>query len=162
MLHRALSPSHLLSTWDRLSVLPMGSWIFSKALGFFIPYSGSLGAKVLQYQPGYALVELKERRRIRNHLGSIHAAALMNLAELASGLALHSKLPRGMRGIVTTFEVRYLKKARGAICAESIFKDAIPLNESSQQISATIRDADGAIVVEATATWLVRPPPSSS
>ena len=53
--------------------------------------------------------------RVHNHIGTVHAIALCNLAELCAGLMTDASLPRGMRWIPKGMTVRYLKKARGTL-----------------------------------------------
>ncbi|MFT5896778.1 MAG: acyl-coenzyme A thioesterase PaaI-like protein, partial [bacterium] len=79
--------------WQHLSPLPGGKLLFSLVVGIVIPYTGSMRARVEQLQPGHAIVRLPDRRRIRNHLRSIHAIALANLAEFTTGLATLSGMP---------------------------------------------------------------------
>lgn len=143
--------------WDRLGPLPGGPAAFSLLLGWLAPYSGSIRPRVTELRPGYARVEMADRRRVRNHLRSVHAIALMNLAELATGLALHYAMPAHARAILTGLSIEYLKKARGPLAAEA--RAPVPEGRESEEVvlETEILDAEGDLVARATARWLVGP-----
>jgi uncharacterized protein (TIGR00369 family) len=149
---RSIGPG-LRAQWSRLAGLPGGKWLFSRALGRYVPYTGRLGAVVRTLEPGHCVVEMQERRRLRNHLDSIHAMALANLAEMVTGLALLNSLPAGVRGILTGFSIDYLKKGRGTLVAEC--RCAIPTDTANTDhvLTGEIRDCDGALLAVARARW---------
>src|SRR5471032_2525765 len=105
----------LLSLWRRVSPLPGGRWIFTQFVKWMIPYTGSVSPRVETLEPGYARISITQRRRLEQHLGSIHAIALMNVAEFASGASMITALPAGYRGIVTKITIEYFKRARGTV-----------------------------------------------
>ncbi len=150
----------ILARWRRLSALPGGAWLFSKLLGWMVPYSGSVSPRILVLEPGHARVRLVERRALRQHLGSVHAIALMNVAELSSGLAMLSGLPLGMRGIVTKIGIEYFKKARGVLVAESRCAVAPDLAPGEYDFVSEVTDAAGDTVARATVTWKLGPVPA--
>jgi len=122
-----------------------------------IPYTGSMKANVEHLEPGYAVVFLKDRRRVRNHLRSIHAIAIANVAEYTTGLSTLTGMPPGSRAILTALDVKYLKKARGRLRSEC--RSQLPSNLIEQEVSveASIYDMQGDCVATATATWLIGP-----
>src|SRR5665213_1478183 len=109
--HRLMqSPgTRLLRLWRLLSPLPGGQWLFAQVFSRLVPYSGSVGPRIRVLEPGRAEVEIPDRRANRNHLASVHAIALINAAEQASGLAMLVGLPEGIRAIVTRISMDYLK-----------------------------------------------------
>ena len=146
----------IMTWWERLRPLPGGAWLFSRLLGRIAPYSGSIGARVEDIRPGFARVTLRDRRRVRNHLNSIHAIALVNLGEIATGLAVLSTITADMRGIVLSIHADYLKKARGRLVATARFElpDALE-DDTPCEVEAELRDADDDIVTRVRATWLI-------
>jgi acyl-coenzyme A thioesterase PaaI-like protein len=119
-----------------------------------VPYSGTLRAFVERLEPGRTRVRLRERRRVRNHLRSIHAVALTNLGELATGLAVLTALPPGVRGIVTSLETSYSRKARGRLEVEAEWSLPHEVDLPADAIAeAVIRDTAGEEVARVRATW---------
>lgn len=133
--------------------------MFSRVLGRAVPYSGTLRPRVVSLDPGRAVVEMNDRRGLRNHLGSVHAIALANLGELASGLAMTASLAPEVRSIVTHLEIDYLKKARGPLTAVGQASPPSSVSDSVDTIAtADITDSGGDVVARVRATWQLRPP----
>ena len=144
--------------YDLLKHVPGGKAVFSWLIGRAAPYSGTIGARVIEVERGYAKVMLRDRRRVRNHLDSIHAVALVNLAEISTGLAFMYGLPEGARSILVGLSIEYLKKARGTLVAECRCVVPATFEEARYDIEGEIRDRAGDLVARAHAHWLVRPP----
>jgi acyl-coenzyme A thioesterase PaaI-like protein len=152
-----LNAAKLLDLWRRLAPLPWGPWLFSKLFGFAVPYSGSVGPRIRVLEPGYAEVEIPDRRSNRNHLGSVHAIALMNLAELTSGLAMMAGLPPTVRGIVTTLSMTYHRKARGTI--RGVARVVVPTvtEDRDFDVMAECFDREGTLVATGNVRWRLGP-----
>jgi acyl-coenzyme A thioesterase PaaI-like protein len=103
--------------WQTLSRFPLGDRLFSLMVALKAPYTGTIGARVLELAPRFARVEMRDRWFVRNFVPSIHAIAMTNLGEMTSGLALLCGLPAGMRGIVKKLTTEYFKIAHGTLVA---------------------------------------------
>lgn len=142
-----------LDAWESVNGLPFGKTLFSKILKWSVPYSGSIDAVVEALEPGYARVVLKDKRKVRNHLHSIHAVALMNLAELSSGLALNVGLSKDIRGIVTRFSIDFLKKARGTLTSECRTVVPTVIEPLDHVVEVEVKDASDSVVCRAQVNW---------
>ncbi len=150
------SENSLIKWWTKLNKLPAGDRLFSIFLGFYAPYSGSISARVEALSPGQVQVSIRDCRKVRNHLKSIHAIALINLGEIATGLAVLSTIPDNMRGIVLGLEAEYLKKARGKLTANASFELSAENDDNSPvKVTAEIFDQQGDLVTRVHATWLL-------
>lgn len=143
----------LLRSWTKIGNLPAGRRIFSFLAGRRVPYTDTIGARVEQLRPAYAHVVMHDKKRIRNHMGTVHAVALTNLAEMTGNLALMSLLNDDMRWIVTAFETRYAHKAQGRISAVCKLDGLDPNVPGEYTGTVILKDKKNTVVAEATAHW---------
>lgn len=154
--------SRMCAAWAALGGKPGGKWLFSKLVGWTVPYSGTLRARVTRLEPGFARIELADRRRVRNHLRSVHAVALVNLGELATGLAFNAGVPPGGRAILVALSTSFLKKGRGTLVATSHCEVPSIDGDRDVDVPAEIVDAAGETVARVSARWRVGPDPRAA
>ncbi len=111
-----LSASRL---WSTLGRSAFGRWLFSKIVCFKAPYFSSVSPIILKLEKNHCAGRIRQRRSVQNHIGSIHAIALCNLAELCGGLMTDVSIPYGMRWIPKEMTTKYLQKAFGTITARA-------------------------------------------
>jgi acyl-coenzyme A thioesterase PaaI-like protein len=147
-----------LDTWNRLSKLPMGRQAWSRLVAARTPYFSSIAPLMLELRPGHAQASMKKRRAVTNHLRTVHAIAMCNLAEFVAGLTAEVSTPATHRWIPKGMTVQYLKKAQTdlhAVC------DA-PLPDFGEQafdwpLTVDVRDRDGQSVLSAVITMWISP-----
>jgi acyl-coenzyme A thioesterase PaaI-like protein len=147
----------VMDRWHRAEGSPLGRRLFSLALGRFAPYSGTIGARVEALEPGKSVVTMRDRKAVRNHLSSVHAAALMNLIEMSGSLAVISTLPPNTRMIPVRVETDFVKKARGLLTADARFELPATAEPAEAASTVTVRDADGDEVARGKVIVLIGP-----
>lgn len=145
----------ILKWWNRLKMVPLGRYFFSWAFWYLIPYTGSVRPEIVELAFGKARIRMRDRRFHRNHLKSLHAIALANLAECASGLSLVPSLPIKGQAILTRFEIEYLKKARGTIEATASCSPPVDLETQDFVVQSELFNQKKELVARSRATWRV-------
>lgn len=159
MQRKLFRPHQILKVWQNFNQVPGGKTAFSRLLGSVIPYTGSVKALVVELEKGAAAVEVADHRSIRNHLNSVHALALANMAEFPAGLCLHTAIPVNSRAILVKLEVDYLKKGRGTLTSRARMENTIEYLEAPTHITVAseITNTSGETIATARTTWLVSP-----
>lgn len=151
------SPSSILQLWNVLKAIPGGEVMMGRLIGRMAPYTGTIKPEIEQLEPGYAKVRMRDRKKIRNHLKSVHAIALMNLGEVATGVAMLVSMPDNTRGIPIHLAMDYVKKARGTITGECTCPVLSTSEKKEYEVTATLKDKSGDVVALCTAKWMVGP-----
>jgi acyl-coenzyme A thioesterase PaaI-like protein len=152
----AVVKSGTLSTlWARFAGLPGGKAFFSLLVGRTARYTGSIGGRVESLEHGRGVVTMRDRPRVRNHLKSVHAIALINLGELATGATVMYQVDGRGRGILKGIRMEYLKKARGTITAtcETIVPDTP--GKHDLEVEGDLTNVEGDLVARVYATWRI-------
>ncbi|MDC8011297.1 hotdog fold domain-containing protein [Tahibacter soli] len=150
--------SQALRLFEKHGKSGFGRWLYSRLICLRAPYFGSIGPTVQMLEPGRCVVTIRHRRRVQNHIGTVHAIALCNMAEMAGGLATDATIPATTRWIPKGMSVRYLKKATGTMTATARVA-AVADASVAQDLHAIVevRDAAGDVVFDADITMWVSP-----
>ena len=136
----------------------LGRWLFSRIICSKAPYVGSITPHIEVLEPGRCVVRLRQRRAIQNHLGTVHAIAMCNAAELAGGMVTEVTIPDSMRWIPKGMSVRYLKKALGVLHATAHVGTVVD-TRVAQDLQAIVEVSNAAdeIVFDANITMWISP-----
>jgi acyl-coenzyme A thioesterase PaaI-like protein len=146
--------SRVLGLWRTVTGLPLvggtvGKRVFSFAFSQKAPYFASIHPRLVELRPNYAEVVIPKRRRVHNHLGTVHAIALCNGLEMAMGALAEASIPRDKRWIPKGMEVSYTAKASSDItCTAETTQAQWTAAEGELPVAVKgVRD-DGTVVIE--------------
>jgi len=147
-----------LSIWKSITRKPAGKWIFSKIVCFKAPYFGTIKPYFNELRNEYCEVLLKKRRGVTNHLGTVHAIAMCNMAELAGGTMTEATTPSTHRWIPKGMTVEYIKKAETNLKAIATPVTAMNLEQAGvYQVNVDIVDEQNEKVFHALIDMWVSP-----
>jgi acyl-coenzyme A thioesterase PaaI-like protein len=150
----------LLRTYRRLARRPLGNRLFSLAVSLRAPYFRTIRPVFVDLAHGRAEVRAKNRWGVHNHIGTFHAIACCNLAEIAAGTAMEATLQRSHRWIPKGMTVGYLAKAETDLRAVAVVPDLADLADGESRevvVPVDIVDTGGTTVVHADIAMWVSP-----
>ena len=148
----------VLALWSRLSSLPGGRAAFSFAFSRKAPYFASVRPRFTAIEPNRAELVIRSRRRVHNHLGTVHAIALCNGLEAAMGALAEASIPADKRWIPQGMDVAYTAKATGDVTCIAETDQAQWLGDAPG-LPVRVRGEldDGTVVVEGVIRLWVTP-----
>ena len=106
-----------LAAWRKIKDKPFGGRLFSAFICRTAPYFGSIKPTIRALEPGHCKVTAPKRKAVTNHIGTFHAIAMCNMAELAGGMTADATVPTTHRWIPKGMTVEYLAKAETDLTA---------------------------------------------
>ncbi|MGS1013896.1 hotdog fold domain-containing protein [Rhodanobacter sp. UC4450_H17] len=136
--------STALALWRKLSRRPGGKWLFGRLICLKAPYFATIAPRFVALEPGRCEIRIADRRRVHNHIGTVHAIALCSLAELGAGVMAEATVPADMRWIPKGMSVEYLKKATGTMHGVATPELAMPVADGSHEWPVRVEVVDDA------------------
>lgn len=155
-----MTTSIIRKTYDALRPRPLGRQVFSMIVSLKAPYFRTIRPTIVALAPGRGEARMRDRWGVHNHIGTVHAIACCNLAELVAGTTIDFSLPETHRWIPKGMNVAYLKKAKGTLTAVGTIDglDTLTVDEAREIIVAVdVTDPAGVVVVHADITMWVTP-----
>ena len=150
---------NLAKLYSQLSKWPLGKNIFSWITSQKAPYFSSICPFVKELSSTNCIVQFKKRRRVLNHIGTMHAIAMCNACELAFGLTMEAGLSKSLRWIPKGMSVRYLKKGETSLEARCDFPEVLSLSPGDYVVPVKVYDQNNQVVMEADITVYVSEKP---
>lgn len=151
--------NHLNSVIGKLSKLPAPLRLrgFDFAFGAFTRAYRHLGIRTVVLEPTRVEMTLKNRKRLRNHVGGIHGVICQVPAEYAAGVLVGHWVPKGTVIVVKSITARLNKPVRGNIRARAALPQTAlsPLmtqNKGELVVQVDITDATGTVPMTADVT----------
>tara|TARA_Y100000782_G_C10100817_1_gene230355 strand:+ start:281 stop:775 length:495 start_codon:yes stop_codon:yes gene_type:complete len=141
---------------------PIRTFALSKAMGMVVKYARTSGLRFEKLTPNECIIVIPNRRKVQNHIGSVHAAAMGLLAETATGFMTGLTVPDNRIIVIKSMHLEYLKQATGDMKAVATFTDEqldfIRNNEKADiNVPVVITDEKGVETVKATMIWAWAP-----
>lgn len=150
--------NRVLSLWKKLSNKPGGARLFSRLICLRAPYFATIHPRVTVLEPGRAEVRIRKRRRVHNHIGTVHAIAMCNMAELAGGMLAEVTVASTHRWIPKGMTVEYLAKAETDLTATAEPQHTPDWNGAfDYPVAVEVTDTAGTPVFRAMITLWVSP-----
>ena len=90
----------------------VGNAAFSGMIGQIAPFFSTINATFTELRPNFAEITMPFRREVTNHLGTVHAIAMCNMAELVAGTMTDASIPAGCRWIPKAMSVHTWPRPR--------------------------------------------------
>jgi acyl-coenzyme A thioesterase PaaI-like protein len=149
----------LLGMYQRAGRWPFGRQLFSAYAARKAPYFSTISPLIQLLEPNRCEVLLRKRRRVENHIGTVHVIAIANGLEMAMGFMSEASIPAHLRWIPKGMELTYPNKAGSDIrCCAEVSADA--WHPGDLPVTVEAFDRDGQIVVSGTINlWISQRPP---
>ena len=107
---------------NMLNGLPgwLNRFILTCAIGYIIKYMKTTGIKVIKLDRFRAELTLKNRKKVQNHIKGIAGAAMVLMAEIASGLVVSMNIKDTSVPVLQSMNFKFLKRAKGSMAAAAV------------------------------------------
>ncbi len=115
-----MSPANRMSrTVARLANLPRPARILAQSLlmGKLVPFVGSARLRIEELATDRVDIVIPNRRRNRNHIAQVHAAAMALAVETATGFVVGMNLPDSRLPLLKSMKIDYVRRSSGPIRA---------------------------------------------
>lgn len=136
----------------------MQSYLLTKLFSTHVKFAGTTGVKLESVNNNHAKLVLKNRKKIQNHIGGIHAIAAGVLAESATGIAFGMNVPDTKVPLLKSLTIHFKRRMQGDLSAYATMSEAqIDLVKSEDKgdmlIPVTITDESGEEPIECVMEW---------
>ena len=158
--NRMERPNQFARALDKVRRLPapLKRAAMTKMFTFKVRFAGTGGIVIEEAGNGRAVLSMKNRRKVQNHIGGIHAAGMALLAESATGVAFGLAIPDTHIPLLKSMHVNYVRRAQGSLRAVATLapeqRQAMQTQEKgSAAVAVKVTDEAGEEPIQCEFVW---------
>jgi len=103
----------------KINCLPvfMRSYLLTKLFCTKVKYAGTSGIELISINKKCVELRLKNKKKVQNHIGGIHAVAAAILAESTTGIVLGLNVPDTKLPLIKSMKISYQRRMQGNLKA---------------------------------------------
>lgn len=123
---------------------------------------GTAKVEVLKLTKEESRFRIQNRKKVQNHIGTIHAAAMALIAETATGMVVGMNVPDDKYLVIKTLKVDFFKRAVGSLTAtaklsESQRQAILSEDKGEVDVAVNVIDEEGKEPIGCTMIWAWTP-----
>jgi acyl-coenzyme A thioesterase PaaI-like protein len=123
-----------------------------------VPFTDTACLTVEELTGERVTVFLENRRRVRNHIGGLHAAAMTLAAETCSGFVVAMNVPDSRLPLMKSLKVEFKKRCQGGLRATATLtaeqlEQIRTLEKGEVEVAVAAVDASGAEPIRCQMIW---------
>ena len=142
--------SQVQKLWNTTAAIPVvGKRVFSFVFSQKAPYFATIRPRFTVVEPNHVELVIPKRRRVHNHLKTVHAIALCNGLEAAMGALAEVSIPADKRWIPKCMDIVYTAKATSDItCIAHTQAQQWTSEDPDVHVRVRGEREDGVVVIE--------------
>lgn len=127
---------------DKVNHYP--DWLSSRLITWVFRYkvklAGTAGLDIIKTDGKSVIFKQKNRKKVQNHIGGVHAVTMALLAESSTGFVVGINLPGDKLPLIKSMNLNYVKRCSGDITAvASVTEAQIALMNSEPKGEVTVK-----------------------
>ncbi|KAF1323677.1 hypothetical protein FI667_g10360, partial [Globisporangium splendens] len=116
------------------------------------------GIEIQELTNARAQLRLKNRLRVQNHIGGVHACGMALLAESATGVVFGMNVPDSSVPLIKSMRIEYKKRAQGDLQAVASLtpqqiEEILSKDKGEVLVDVKVTDSTGASPIECEMLW---------
>lgn len=141
--------------------------VISRAFGRVVPLVGTCGLVYEELSPERVVVSIDNARKVQNHIGGVHAAAMALLAETATGFVVGMNIRDDQLVLIKSLHVDYLRRSQGNMRAVATLSDdqraqIRASNKGEVLVPVVVTDESGESPIQCQMLWAWREKPAKA
>jgi uncharacterized protein (TIGR00369 family) len=133
-------------------------WVLSFLIGRTVRFVGTAGISFEEMTTERVIASIENKPKIRNHIGQVHAGAMILLAETATGMLVGMNITDHKIPLIKSIKTNFVRRSLGGMTAVATITEEQKMLIKNQDkgetlIAVSITDESGQAPIECEMLW---------